>query len=73
MVRSYPDRFMVAEVGGDDAEREMKLFTAGDNRLHTAYGFTYLYAPDLTADVVKEAIRAWPEKGNVDWPSWALR
>lgn len=72
MVRSYPDRFMVAEVGGDDAEREMKLFTAGDNRLHTAYGFTYLYAPDLTADVVKEAIRAWPEKGNVDWPSWAF-
>lgn len=72
VVRSYPDRFMVAEVGGDDAEREMKLFTAGDRRLHTAYGFTYLYAPDLTADVVKDAIRAWPETGDVDWPSWAF-
>lgn len=72
VVRSYPDRFMVAEVGGDDATREMKLFTAGDNRLHTAYGFTYLYASDLTADVVRQAVRAWPESGTVDWPSWAF-
>lgn len=66
----YPDRFTVAEVGGADADREMKLFTAGKNRLNTAYGFDFLYAPRLTAAAVREALQNWPSGGS--WPSWAF-
>ena len=66
----YPDRFTVAEVGGADADREMKLFTAGNNRLNTAYGFDFLYAPSLTAAAVREALENWQSGGS--WPSWAF-
>ena len=68
----YDDRFTVAEVGGDDAEREMKLFTDGDRRLDTAYGFDFLYAPALTPDVVADAVSAWPDLPGTGWPSWAF-
>ncbi len=71
-VRAYPDRFTVAEVGGDDAEREMKLFTDGPARLDTAYGFVYLYASDLTGDTVREAIASAERSGPDYWPSWAF-
>jgi len=66
----YPDRFTVAEVGGADADREMKLFTAGNNRLNTAYGFDFLYASSLTAAAVREALENWQSGGS--WPSWAF-
>ncbi|NYT42266.1 alpha glucosidase [Sphingomonas sp. R-74633] len=66
----YPDRFTVAEVGGADADREMKLFTAGSNRLNTAYGFDFLYAASLTAAAVREALENWSSDGS--WPSWAF-
>ena len=68
----YDDRFTVAEVGGDDAEREMKLFTAGESRLNTAYGFDFLYATALTPEVVDDALSAWPNTPGVGWPSWAF-
>ena len=67
----------VAEVGGDKAAEEMKAFTAGDRRLSSAYGFDFLYAPELTPDLVADAMAAWP--GTPDragrsegWPSWAF-
>ncbi|MDQ0251956.1 alpha-glucosidase [Sphingomonas kyeonggiensis] len=66
----YPDRFTVAEVGGADADREMKLFTAGNNRLNTAYGFDFLYAAQLTGSAVREALENWPSGSS--WPSWAF-
>jgi len=66
----YPDRFTVAEVGGADADREMKLFTAGNNRLNTAYGFDFLYAAQLTASAVREALENW--QADSSWPSWAF-
>ncbi len=71
-IRSYPDRFTVAEVGGDDAAREMKLFTDGDARLDTAYSFVYLYANELTAETVRDAIRSAEDAGADYWPSWAF-
>lgn len=64
------DRFTVAEVGGDDAEREMKLFTTGGDKLHTAYGFDFLYAPELTPGVLRDALLNWP--ADAPWPSWAF-
>ena len=66
------DRFTVAEVGGAHAEREMKLLTSGDKRLHSAYGFNFLYADTLTAALVRETIAGWPGAAGEGWPSWAF-
>ncbi len=71
-INAHGAHFTVAEVGGEDADREMKLFTMPPDRLNSAYGFTYLYAPALTADVVRAAIREWPGEPGEGWPSWAF-
>ena len=68
----YDARFTVAEVGGERAPSEMKLYTAGDDRLNSAYGFDYLYADTLTPEVVRETIRGWPGGTGEGWPSWAF-
>ncbi|UZW55381.1 alpha-glucosidase family protein [Sphingobium sp. JS3065] len=68
----YRDRFTVAEVGGAESEREMKSFTQGDSRLNTAYGFDFLYAPELTAEFLKAALVKWPAETHAGWPSWAF-
>ncbi|HEU0065800.1 MAG TPA: alpha-glucosidase [Sphingomonas sp.] len=69
---SYGDRFTVAEVGGADSDREMKLFTAQARRLDSAYGFDFLYAKALTPAVVTEALAGWPDAPDIGWPSWAF-
>ncbi|MBC2667978.1 alpha-amylase family glycosyl hydrolase [Novosphingobium piscinae] len=68
----YPGTFSVAEVGGEDAEREMKLFTAGPRRLDSAYGFDFLYAERLTPALISAALEAWPDDAGTGWPSWAF-
>ncbi|KQV58431.1 alpha-glucosidase [Caulobacter sp. Root343] len=65
-------RFSVAEVGGDHADREMKLFTAGDDRLNSAYGFLYLYADKLTGDMIPRGAAMWPGEDGEGWPSWTF-
>ena len=75
-IRALTDRydgvFTMAEVGGKEAEREMKLFTAGDTRLNSAYGFDFLYASQLTPRLVAHALALWPDDPAVGWPSWAF-
>ncbi len=68
----YDGIFTMAEVGGDNSASEMKLFTAGDHRLNSAYGFDFLYAPHLTPAVVQGAVDAWPDAPGIGWPSWAF-
>ena len=68
----YEAIFTVAEVGGDDADREMKLFTAGENHLNSAYGFDFLYADELTPELVCSALSHWPDEPGLGWPSWAF-
>ena len=68
----YDARFTLAEVGGERSAEEMKLYTAGEQRLNSAYGFDYLYADALTPQVVRETIRAWPGASGEGWPSWAF-
>jgi len=67
---SYGSRFTLAEVGGDHALCEMQAFTAGTNRLNSAYGFDFLYAEELTPALVAKVARAWPEQTG--WPTWAF-
>jgi alpha-glucosidase len=69
---SYDGIFTVAEVGGKDAEREMKLFTSGETHLNSAYGFDFLYADALTPALVARALEQWPDVADVGWPSWAF-
>jgi len=73
LIDSYGgDRFTVAEVGGENGEPAMKVFTSGDHRFHTAYGFNFLYADRLTPALVRSALEAWPDETGVGWPSWAF-
>ncbi len=75
-IRELTDRydavFTVAEVGGDEAEAEMKAFTQGDTHLNSAYGFNFLYADKLTPGLVCGALAQWPDEDGVGWPSWAF-
>ena len=68
----HGERFTVAEVGGEDALAEMRLFTRGARRLNSAYGFDFLYADRLTPRVVAEALDGWPQTSGEGWPSWAF-
>jgi alpha-glucosidase len=60
----------VAEVGGDQAQAEMRAYTQGDRRLDSAYGFDFLYASELTPRFVAEALGHANEEGC--WPTWAF-
>ncbi len=70
VIDEFPDRFTVAEVGGERAFDEMKLFTTGEKRLNTAYSFDYLYAPALTKELIVDTATRWPDGG--EWPSFAF-
>ncbi len=69
---SYGGRFMVAEVGGERADSEMQLYTQGADRLHSAYGFLYLYADTLSADLFRQGAAMWPGQEGQGWPSWTF-
>ncbi len=70
---AYPgDRFLVAEVGGEKANEEMHLYTEGEDRLHSAYGFLYLYADKLTPELVDRGPAMWPGSAGEGWPSWTF-
>lgn len=75
-IRAMMDRhgacFSVAEVGGLNAAAEMREFTAGPRRLHSAYGFDFLYAPKLTPALVAETAARWPDAPGIGWPSFAF-
>ena len=69
---TYGDRFTLAEIGGPDPLAEMQAFTAGDQRLNSAYSFDFLYAGQLTPDRVKTAQANWLGHPGEGWPSWAF-
>ncbi|MBX7493694.1 DUF3459 domain-containing protein [Qipengyuania sp. 1NDW9] len=75
-IRSLTDEFdgifTVAEVGGDDAVREMRLFTDGETHLNSAYSFNFLYADALTPELVCGSLAEWPDEDGLGWPSWAF-
>ena len=68
----YGAIFTVAEVGGAKVDEEMKAYTAGNNHLSSAYGFAFLYAPELTPKLVLETLGKWPGIAAEGWPSWAF-
>jgi alpha-glucosidase len=72
VIDEFPARFTVAEVGGPDPLAEMKAFTADGKRLDSAYNFDFLYAPRLTADLVRASLMHWDGTEGEGWPSWAF-
>jgi len=73
VVRDFEgERFTVAEVGGEQAHKEMKALTAGNDRLHTSYGFDFLYAQTLTPQLILSALGKWRHEQGEGWPSWAF-
>ncbi|HEX8937051.1 MAG TPA: alpha-glucosidase [Sphingomicrobium sp.] len=66
----YDGRFTLAEVGGEHPLAEMQAFTAGNARLNSAYGFDFLYADQLTPELVARVMKEWPE--GIGWPTWAF-
>ncbi|HEY0164057.1 MAG TPA: alpha-amylase family glycosyl hydrolase, partial [Sphingomicrobium sp.] len=72
VVDSYEGRFTLAEVGGNAAVTEMHTFTQGDSRLHSAYGFDFLYAERLSPGLVAQVVQNWPDGPGTSWPTWAF-
>jgi alpha-glucosidase len=72
LAEDYGGRFTVAEIGGEGAEADMPVYTQGTRRLHTAYGFSFLYAELLSPALVRRALGAWPDTPDAGWPSWAF-
>jgi alpha-glucosidase len=72
LAESYGGAFLVAEVGGEQAEPEMKLYTQGADHLHSAYGFQFLYADRLSPDLVRTASQNWSGAEGEGWPAWAF-
>lgn len=66
----YDGRFTVAEVVGANALGEMKAFTAGADRLNSAYNFDFLYASRFSPAAVEKSLSSWSESDG--WPSWAF-
>ena len=64
--------FLLGEIGGDEDNVQMRRLTAGDRRLHSAYGFDFLYADALTPERVAATMALWPEAPGSGWPSWAF-
>jgi alpha-glucosidase len=71
-IDEFPGRFTVAEVGGPEPLAEMKAFTQGGKRLDSAYNFDFLYAPRLTAPLVRASLAQWSGEPGEGWPSWAF-
>jgi alpha-glucosidase len=72
LVEEYGGRFTVAEIGGEGSESDMPVYTQGTQRLHTAYGFNFLYAERLSPALVRRAMDGWPDTSGAGWPSWAF-
>lgn len=69
---SFGGAFTLAEVPGAKAEGEMKAFTEGKTHLNSAYGFNFLYADQLTPQLVCSALAQWPDEPGSGWPSFAF-
>ena len=68
----YPGAFVVGEIGSDDNLARMIEYTAGTDRLHTAYSFQLL-SDRADPQHFHDAMQPWTiGAGAIAWPSWAL-
>ena len=67
---SYDARMMVGEIADEAALERQQEYTAGPERLHTAYSFFLLENRERGPELFKKALRSWAEVPG--WPSWSL-
>ena len=67
----FPNRMAVAEIASDSPVQRMAEYTAGPDRLHTAYSFVFLTGP-LTPARVAETLTNFRTQAPDAWPSWAF-
>ncbi len=70
VVDGYADRMTVGEVVDNPPLPRQLEYTAGSDRLHTAYSFFLLDAREASPRLFAEAIETWA--GADGWPSWSL-
>jgi alpha-glucosidase len=70
LMDEQPGRMTVGEVVDDPALPRQIEYTAGPDRLHTAYSFHFLVARRATPALFEAAIGAWAEADG--WPAWSL-
>jgi alpha-glucosidase len=70
LLDAYAARMSVGEVVDDPPLPRQIEYTAGEDRLHTAYSFHFLSAVRATPELFVEAISSWA--GVDGWPSWSL-
>ena len=63
----FGGRFLLAETPGERAREEMALYI-DQGGVDTAYGFHFLYAEKLDADLVRRGVGGWGER----WPTLAF-
>jgi alpha-glucosidase len=68
----YDSVFTVAEVGGAGVIDFTVSCASGSDRLNSAYGFDFLYAPALTPQLIANSQSHWPDSQGVGWPTWAF-
>jgi alpha-glucosidase len=67
----FGDRMAVAELATSKPVRRMAEYTAGPDRLHTAYSFVFLSGA-LTPERVTETLATLRAEAPDAWPSWAF-
>jgi alpha-glucosidase len=70
LLDSYGERMSVGEVVDDPPLPRQIEYTAGGDRLHTAYSFHLLNAARASPELFAAAITSWA--GADGWPSWSL-
>jgi alpha-glucosidase len=70
LLDSYGEKVSVGEVVDDPPLPRQIEYTAGDDRLHTAYSFHFLSAARASPELFAAAIASWA--GADGWPSWSL-
>ncbi|MGE3747812.1 MAG: alpha-glucosidase [Sphingomonadaceae bacterium] len=72
LTNQYDGIFTLAEVCADDGNVAIKRFIKGTERMNSAYGFDFLYSPELTPALVGSVMSHWPDEPGMGWPSWAF-
>ncbi|MET0181554.1 MAG: alpha-amylase family glycosyl hydrolase [Caulobacterales bacterium] len=67
---SYGDRFLLGEIEDPEPLTRQKEYTAGANRLHSAYSFYLLRQNHASPRIIAEAMRGWSDADGA--PAWSL-
>lgn len=67
----YPGSVLLGEIGCEDSIGAMGEYTAGNRRLHTAYGFDLL-VERFSTEHIRTTVETVGKRAPGAWPCWAL-